>query len=166
MRFEPRLNRARGAGEVEMTSDDGWQQAYSALVERGDQRPLAEKFGGAVPVPLWLREHMARMLDPATDPKQADRLVFSRSRALARKMQANQDRLAIGVEFLELSTGRPREEVLAELSKHYNVSQSYIKRGASMARKLPPSFRNRARQLPPVWGSDASQKRRAPNEPR
>jgi hypothetical protein len=134
-----------------MTDDGGWQQAYDALVLQGDQQPVARMFQTTVPLPTWVRHAIGCWLDPATDPNKSDRLVFTRSRRLARKMQANQDRLAIGTAFLEMPEGTPREEALATLSKEHGVSQSYIKRAATMARKLPTAFRDRAQQLPPVW---------------
>src|SRR5579872_2533748 len=87
-------------------NDDRWWQAYLALVQRGDQGPLAELFSGTAPIPPSIREHIGRMLNPGTDPGDADRLVFSRSPRLARKMKRNQDRIAIGLEYLALRAAK------------------------------------------------------------
>ena len=137
-------------------NDEKWRQAYLALVERGEQQELAELFSGSSPIPPWIREHIGRMLNPRTDPKNADRLVLSRSPQLARKMQVQQDKIAITLEFLaEVSAGTPHKQALHKISEKHGVSESYIEHSITLARNLPSYYKGLAHKLPPVWGRTA-----------
>jgi hypothetical protein len=146
-----------------MADKDGWQRAYEALVLRGDQRPLATMFRDRAPLPPWMWEHLARMLDPATDPDASDRLIFSRSPRLARKMQTNQDHINLALKFLDLCAEKPqmaRKRALAAFAKEHGVHESTLNHSIHLARNLPPFYKNLHRQdkMPPVWGLTAKKR--------
>ena len=153
-----------------MTDKDGWQRAYDALVLRGDQRPLAAMFRARTPLPPWMWEHLARMLDPATDPDAFDRLIFSRSPRLARKMQTNQDHIDLALKFLELHPDPPpgkknwkqtRSRALAKFAAEHGVHESTINHSIQLARNLPPFYKDlhRRNKMPRVWGLTAAKKK-------
>jgi hypothetical protein len=138
---------------------DEWDQAYVALISDGDARLLANLIKSHSPIPRRIREHLGRMLDPDTDPAKADRLVFSRTPALAGKIQTNQQRIAVGLAVLDAvaaagrkSAGARKKAVTAAMKK-FNVSASYVEHSISLAENLPPVFRDFARRNPPVWGT-------------
>jgi hypothetical protein len=128
-----------------MTNDEEWQKAYSALVLHGDQAPLARLFKGNTPITPMIREHIGRMLDPNTDPEDADRLVFSRSLRLAQKIKTNEDRIAIGMAFLtELAAGKRGNVALKIIKDRYGKSASYVYHAVKLVRNLPPIYRAKA----------------------
>jgi hypothetical protein len=138
-------------------NDERWHQAYLALVQRGDQGPLAELFSGTAPIPPSIREHIGRMLHPGTDPGDADRLVFSRSPQLARKMQSHQSKIAVALEVLaEMAAGKEEKNAVSDISKLRGVSGRYIYGAMKLARNLPYHYKILGRSLPPVWGLNAS----------
>jgi hypothetical protein len=138
-------------------NDEKWRQAYLALVEHGDQGPLAELISAVqLPIPPWIREHIGRMLDPRTNPRNADRLVLSRSGRLAQKMQTQQDQIAMALEVLaEQSAGKLLKNAVTDIAEKHGVSESYINHAIDLARNLPPYYKDLAPHLPPVWGRTA-----------
>jgi hypothetical protein len=140
-------------------NDDRWWQAYLALVQRGDQGPLAELFSGTAPIPHSIREHIGRMLNPGTNPGNADRLVFSRSPQFARKMHSHQTKIAVALEVLaEIAAGKEEKNAVTDICKLRGVSDRYIYGAMKLARNLPPYYKDLGRRLPPVWGLNTPKK--------
>jgi hypothetical protein len=140
-------------------NDERWHQAYLALVQRGDQGPLAELFSGTAPIPPSIREYIGRMLNPGTDPKNADRLVFSRSPQLARKMQSHQAKIAVALEVLaEMAAGKEEKNAVTDICKLRGISDRYVYGAMRLARNLPPYYKDLGRSLPPVWGLNTPKK--------
>lgn len=102
-----------------MSDDDLWRDAYARLMTDENVNPLAQILMGPSPVPAWLRQELAELLRPMRplliapfggkcnfDPeskdaqlalKNADRLVFVRTKATRRKMKTYEKQVATGL---------------------------------------------------------------------
>jgi hypothetical protein len=106
---------------------DLWSEACQAMFLYGHVGPLAKLISGTSPIPPRVREDLGRMLDPNTDPEIFDRLVFSRSRHLERKIKKNQDKIAIGVAVLDrIKAGELRKKAIGGIMHDWGVSSSYV----------------------------------------
>src|SRR5712672_4378414 len=91
-RAATRQRRRIGEGSVMIPEEQtAWTEAAKAMFRDSDLGPLAKLIRGTSPIPPWMREYLGRMLDPSTNPNEADRLEFSRSEHLAREVKKNQD---------------------------------------------------------------------------
>jgi hypothetical protein len=135
---------------------DEWDRAYTKLVGTGDLGPLAKLIKGTSPIPPHIREHLGRMLDPATDSKISDRLFFNRTPALARKMATNQKKIMVGLAVLDaVAQGQRHKRAVTAVAKRFRKSISYVEKSIDLARRLPDSLADFARANPPVWSSTA-----------
>jgi hypothetical protein len=132
---------------------DTWDEAYRLLVSEGDPRPLAGLIKGTSPIPQRIRAHLGRMLDPDTNPNDADRLSFRRSPALARKMKTHQDRIQVGLAVRDAEkAGAVHKNAVADVGKRFNKSPSYVERCVGLVDFIPNIFRDFGRLNPPVFG--------------
>jgi hypothetical protein len=141
---------------------DIWDQAYELLIGNGDARLLAQLVAGTSPIPARIRQHLGRMLDPDTDPKTADRLVFSRDPALARKMKTHQKRIQVGLavlyaEYRLIQSGMKKREAhkraITAVKNEFKISVSYIEHCVGLAGASPPVHRDFGLRNPPVFGT-------------
>jgi hypothetical protein len=138
---------------VRDAAPDIWDEAL-LLLAGGDVRQLAQLIGGTSPIPARVRQRLGHMLDPDADPNTTDRLVLSRSPALARKIQTNQHRIMVGLAVVDATdAGTPEKRAIAEVARKFHKSASYVEKCVGLARGIPTAQREFARRNPPVWGT-------------
>ena len=104
-------------------------RAAKAMFRDSDLGPLAKLIRGTSPIPPWMREYLGRMLDPSTNPNESDRLVFSRSKHLAREVKKNQDKIAIGVAVDRIKPeSKCRNAAIADIGHDFGVSEKLRKK--------------------------------------
>jgi len=108
--------------------ETAWTEAAKAMFRDSDLGLLAKLIRGTSPIPPWMREYLGRMLDPSTNPNESDRLVFSRSKHLAREVKKNQDKIAIGVAVHDrIKAGEVPKCAIADIGHDFGVSESYVR---------------------------------------
>lgn len=146
-----------------MSEDDGWRDAFKALLIKEDQKPLARLLASDIPIPSWLRQELAELLDPTrplllgkegkvrNDLRNADRLVFKRTQATRRKIQTYEKKLATGMAVLDaISAGKSYANAVGEVMTKLGLGQTegrYVTDSAAEAKKLPDFYKSGARKL-------------------
>jgi transcriptional regulator with XRE-family HTH domain len=149
--------------QPEAVPGDPWRAAFGALMENEDVKPLANLLRSGSPVPPWVAQGLAELLDPIRpfflgndheskearlDLKNADRLVFLRTDATRGKIETHARRLAAGLAMMEAkASGKKFKDAIAEVASRLDVDESFVRHSIRHAKSLPPSLRSGARKL-------------------
>jgi hypothetical protein len=155
-----------------MIEDNAWRDAFKSLIgDDSDPKPLAGMLLSPSAIPNWARQELAELLDPirpllmgdpSPDPsgacskralldlKNADRLVFTRTPATARKIRTFEKRVAAGLAVLDAkAAGKSHADAVAEVVEKIgseNGDDSYVNHSVKAGRDLPPFYKALARK--------------------
>jgi hypothetical protein len=146
--------------------DDPWRGAFGALMgEKEDVKPLANLLRTGSPVPPWVAQRLAELLNPSRafllgkdpeskdvrlDLKNADRLVFLRTDTMRSKIRTHARKVAAGLALMEeKASGKKHKAAVEAVMKQLGASESpsYVEHAVRHAKSLPPSLRATARKL-------------------
>ncbi len=147
-----------------MSEDERWRGAFKALMIKEDQKPLAHLLATDIPIPRWLRQELAELLNPTRalllgndegkariDLRNSDCFVFKRTQATRRKIQTYEKKLATGMAVLDaIAAGKSHADAVGEVMAKLELDQTegrYVTQSAAEARKLPGFYKSGARKL-------------------
>jgi hypothetical protein len=111
--------------------EDPWRDAFARLIRDEDVKPLASLLRNGWVVPPWLAHELAELLEPlrpllvGNDPeskrarldlKNADRLVFVRTKTTRRKIATQERKVSAGQMMLDAMASGERESAVKKIA--------------------------------------------------